>query len=249
MEEDMAVIPLHIREPANDKDYYGSPTVNFSGTATVKLPKDSKGVTLYYRWYSSIPPAVKQDHYAMNETAWTDPETPFSKTLGVGSHTITFAVSDREGQTLADMEAIQYGGVTGGAKGDNRCVIHVFKANMIEPVEEKILFINKEDNQFIAEAPLIWTNPDYKEVNRLRYRWEFIPSGEPKGRKTVDFTPDDQYKFEQYNELTVISYTGRLPEELVEGDYQLILHVEDKDGKLGGDQYTIQKCSVKKWEA
>jgi len=219
-----------------------------------------ENVTLYYRWYTSINPLAKTDHYAVNETVLTDPETPFSAQLGVGSHVITFAVSDRPCQTVADMEAIQHGGVTGGSEGDARCVIHVFKANMIAPVEKSTL--DKNNGTLIAESPLIWgkakpgtnpvqfeMNPEYDKVNRLQYRWEFIPIGLSDGRKTVNFIPaGNQYIFERNTTLMAIRYTGPLPDDL-NGNYRLILHVEDQKGVLGGHQASIAKCSVISWEA
>lgn len=255
----MPAISLNILEPASDTGYFGSPAVTLRG-AVIEPPKELENVILYYRWYSSINIEARLDHYAINETALTDPGTPFSTLLGVGSHIITFAVSDRPGQTAAEMEAMRHGGVTGGFAGDARCVIHVFKAKIIAPVENSILHKNNET--LIAEAPLIWgrvkpgtdpvqfeMNAEYDKVDRLKYRWEFVPIGLSDGRQTVNFVPaKNEYIFEEYvldqnSKLMVIRYTGPLPDNL-NGDYQMILHVEDRENKLGGHQATITNCTV-----
>jgi hypothetical protein len=252
----MTAICLKILEPTDDTAYFGSPQVTFRG-AVIGLPKELEHVTLCYRWYSSLNPA-EEDHYSMNETALTDPGAPFSAQLGVGSHVITFAVSDRLGQTAADMEAILHGGVTGGSKGDGKCVIHVFKANLIKPGESDVL--QRNTSTLIAEAPLIWgqvkpdtkpiqfeMNPEYHKVNRLQYRWEFTPIGSPSGRQAVNFIPaNNQYVFEQQDEdskLMILRYTGSLPGSLT-GDYRLTLHVEDNKDVFGGHQASIGKCTV-----
>ena len=67
----------------------------------------------------------------MNAAALTDPADPFPTTLELGTHVITFAAVDRAGETDADLEAIQHGGVTGGSDGDTQCLVHVFIANLI----------------------------------------------------------------------------------------------------------------------
>ena len=186
----------------------------------------------------------------MNVAALTDPADPFPTTLGLGTHVITFAAVDQAGETDADLAAIQHGGVTGGSDGDIQCLVHVFIANLIAPLNGAAL--SRALSVLEAAAPSSWgqatdtaglyeLNDLYHEINRLRYRWEFVPVGPPAGRATIDFIPDDdEYIFDPDTDPTTprIRYAGALPAAL-NAAYTLNLHVEDIEGALGGDQASI----------
>ena len=244
----MAVVGLEIVEPEHDTPFVGNGSATFIGGITA-LPEELDTVPLYYRWYSSLFPADK-DRYSINGAALTDPADPFPTTLGLGTHVITLAAVDRAGETDADLEAIQHGGVTGGSDGDTQCLVHVFIANLIAPLNEADL--SRALSVLEAAAPSSWgqatdtaglyeLNDLYHEVNRLRYRWEFVPVGPPAGRATIDFIPDiDEYTFDPDTDPITprIRYAGALPAAL-DAAYTLNLHVEDIEGALGGDQASI----------
>lgn len=148
----MAVVELEIVEPKNNTPFIGDGSVVFTG-GIKPLPEELNNVQLYYRWYSSLFPADK-DRYSMNVAALTDPGESFFTTLGVGTHAITFAVVDRAGETDADLETVQHGGVTGGSDGDAQCLVHVFIADLIEPVNEAEL--SRALSILEAAAPISW---------------------------------------------------------------------------------------------
>jgi hypothetical protein len=240
----MSVVGIQIVEPEHEAAFIAGGSVTLRGSITDK-PAELKNVSLYYRWYSSLY-AAEKDHYAIDDNVQSHPGTPFSPTLGLGSHVITLAASDRPLETDADLEAIQHGGMTGGSEGDAPCVIHVFIANLIAPLNAAV--ISRAFSILEAEAPGLWGKPvtpsgyepndDYHALNRLQYRWEFVPTGPPGGRATIDFIPDfEQYIFDPDTDPTTprIRYAGALPAALTAA-YTLNLHVEDIDGALGGDQ-------------
>jgi hypothetical protein len=246
----MSAVELQIVTPAHDTAIVGSPPVTFKGAIT-PLPEELAGVTLYYRWYSSLFPADK-DRYSIHPIALTNPGDPLVWTPGLGTHVISFAATDRPGETEADLDAVQHGGVTGGSEGDGQCLIHVFRANLVAPTDGAAL--NQAHSTLEAEAPALWgrptdtegvyePNPDYHDLNRLLYRWEFVPLGAPVNRNTVNFIPAlEQLTFDPEPNASlgpiVIRYQGALPAEL-NGQYTLTLHVEDKNGILGGDQTSL----------
>jgi hypothetical protein len=245
----MAVVDIQITAPAHDTGFFGTGQVSFQGTVTA-LPAELDGVALYYRWYSSLFPAEK-GRYAMNPDALTDPAGPYEGALGVGTHVITLAAFDRPGETDADLDAVAHGGMTGGSDGDDKCVIHVFIADIIFPGDGAVL--SRSGSTLEARAPVLWGKPDddtglfapnddYHALNRLRYRWEFQPLGRPAGRNTVSFTPAlEDYTFipETDPSMTRIRYGGALPPELT-GQYALVLHVEDSQETLGGHTASIR---------
>lgn len=219
--------------------------MTFRGALTEEVPEDVAGVTLYYRWYSSLfsgnETDIEQERFAMNVVEGvilTDPATEYSHALGVGTHAISFAATDQQDETTAAQETVLHGGVTGGAEGDGQCLIHVFKANLLSPRNNVPL--SRANATLVAEAPTLWgvkigntgiyePNADYHKINRLQYRWHFTPDGAPSGRREVDFVPalealafrepDDDFPF------THLRYEGPLPGELT-GRYNLTLHVE-----------------------
>lgn len=245
----MAVVALKITEPAHDSGFFGSGEVLFRG-AVAAMPPELKGVAMYYRWYSSLFPAEK-GRYSMNPAALADPAGPYEGDLGPGSQAITLAVFDRPGESDADLEAVAHGGMTGGSDGDGQCVIHVFIAAILVPADGAV--VSRAGAVLEARAPVLWgkwnkdagrfePNADYHALNRLRYRWEFRPLGPPPGRRIVNFTPaDEAYSFipEEDPGLTRIQHAGPLPPGL-NGQYTLVLHVEDSREILGGDTMSIR---------
>jgi hypothetical protein len=247
----MAAVELEIVVPACDTSYCGEVTVELKG-AIKELPAELQAATLYYRWYSNLFVGnPDEERFSINQAALTDPEQPYSTTLGIGSHVLTLAATDRPGESAADQEAVQHGGVCGGAKGDSRCVVHVFVANMLWSVPVPPV-LSRNACTLEAEAPSQWGMPGNgdmvpndtyhdEDVNRLQYRWRFEPIGPPAGRSPFELVPSlEQLTFvatEEDDEPVRVRYQGPLDSSMI-GDYDLILFVEDRLGELGGDSVT-----------
>ena len=188
----MAYISLAIIEPQNNSSVVGGQSVEFVGKA-LEIPDEALGSVLYYRWYSSLfsPTWSDPDHpdyFSVERNVLTRADTVFEWTPGIGSHVITFAVSDQNGETREQLEAITHSGVTGGSEeGDSQCLLHVFSAVPLPP-QGNINALPKTDFRLIAQAPTNWgslvpdsdpieytANVDYHKYNRLQYRWEIIP--------------------------------------------------------------------------
>lgn len=238
----MAVVEMNITSPQNNSAFHGDGSGILLRGEVITLPTELVDTPLYYRWYDSFF-AAEKGRYSVNASALSNPQSGYTVSLVLGSHAITLAATDVAGETDADLEAIQHGGMTGGGDGDNACVVHVFIANMMPPISP----LSRAASVLEAEAPVLWgqpipNTPDfelneiYHKINRLQYRWEFQPVGGPAGRNTVDLIPaNEAYIFFPPDDPTpaLIRYSGRLPDEL-HGNYTLRLHVEDAQGELGG---------------
>lgn len=257
----MAFVKLNIIEPINNLAFEGMGAVGFLGEV-VEMPDEVQSELLYYRWYSSL-----------YEPEWSDPENPdyfsiernvqnhadeeFTWLLDIGSHAITFAVSDRSTETKDDLMIIEHGGVTGGAEeGPGQCLVHVFKATLLDP-EGDLNNLPSGDLRLIAQAPAAWGKPipetdqfevneDYHAYNRLRYRWEIIPDDAAAQGFEYALEPEDMdfgfySDFNQDIEPTteddpnpddvfVICFEPPVEDLnlLSDGGYTLSLHVEDK---------------------
>jgi hypothetical protein len=167
----MTAVTLAITQPANGTVFFqGETQVRLAGQIVPTIPSELAGVPLHYRWYSSLFPSA-EDRYSINEAALSNPATPFDAPLGLGSHVISLAASDRPGETASDQNATNHGGVTGGAKGAGQCIIHLLRAVMVKPVAAGPP-LSKASSTLEAEAPLQWgreigttdtfePNPDY----------------------------------------------------------------------------------------
>ena len=258
----MSAVGLAIVEPTHNHAFTGTPSVTFRGELT-DVPDEVEGVTLFYRWYSSLfsgsEEDIEQKRFAMNAVRGvviTDPNSAYIHELGVGTHIISFATTDQKDETDEAQEAVQHGGVTGGAEGDGQCIIHVFKANLLAPGNNALL--SRANSTLEAESPALWgieidgagvyvPNEEYHKLNRLQYRWRFTPVGPPAGRTTVNFVPAvEDLVFQQpatATEVKRLRYQGPLPNELT-WQYNLTLHVEDKEGQLGGHTMTVTNIQV-----
>lgn len=246
----MATVGLAIAEPENDADFIGAPSVTFRGEETDR-PPELVETQMYFRWYSSLNPDADENRYSLNAAALTDAAEPYlSPALGVGSHVITFAASDRAAETAEEIELTEHGGVAGGLEGDPPCVIHVFRATIFAPAGGSIAHAGLE---LSAEAPLLWAvavgegdaktfefNADYHGYNRLRYHWRFVPTGAPSGRPTLDFTPaPEEFEFSDDPMPTHVIYRPVLPAAAT-GTYRIELIVEDaQDQGLGPDSDSV----------
>ncbi len=238
----MAVVTMNITSPLNNSAFHGNGSGILLRGEVDPLPEELEGAPLYYRWYDNFFGAT-QGRYSVNAAAQTDPRSGFTVSMVLGSHAVTLAATDQAGETDAELEAIQHGGMTGGGDGDSACLVHIFIANMIPPAAP----LSRASSVLEAEAPSLWGQPvddtssfelneAYHAINRLQYRWEFRPNGAPVDRDTVDFIPAaEDYLFipPEEPDPARIRYTGPLPVQL-DGNYRLYLHVEDSQGELGG---------------
>jgi len=243
----MSAIELSIETPEHDSVYTGSASVTFRGSATV--PDELTELPLYYRWYSNLFYSGEDERYSMNEPAQTSADVAYSTTLSLGTHAIAYAVSDVAGESQSEFESIQYGAVTGGAEGDSKCLVHVFKANILLPLDNSS--VSRSALVLEAEAPGQWgmsqdttvggppyvVNEDYQAINRLQYRWCFEPRGGPSGRPALEYTPSPgELLFQPYDseapetDPTRVVYTPSVPTGAI-GTYDITLYVEDNKGE------------------
>ena len=179
----------------------------------------------------------------MNAIALPTPEyrSPPAPDLGIGTHIITFAVSDRAGEKEPDFSAIRHAGVTGGASGARPCVIHVFKANILAPNNNQN--VSRVNLALKAEAPASWEINEYQDINRLAYRWLLEPLGEPAGRPSVD-TPKmgkgNQLQFKATIEPASLTYVFNSTNNQFKGNYRITLQVTDNsDAAIGTHTQSI----------
>ncbi len=251
----MAFIKLKIEEPIHDAVIVGAPVVvNFRGKVE-SLPEEASGIALYYRWYSSSVARIASDNttiegYSMNKAALGVPENPFPHALGMGSHVITFAVCDHPGETDDDFTSIRHGGVTGGRcsgrPGEHPCVIHVFKANILELTQGQV--VSRAGLKLIAEAPSAWSDNSYHEINRLAYRWKLEPVGSPASRPEFDsnMLAREELTFNaELNMLPTVSYTDTpmLPPSAT-GQYRISLFVVDKNDPVIGQHQDTRTVTL-----
>lgn len=238
----MALIKLRIikPDPADVKPIIGAPAeVTFIGAAT--LPDNS--AKLYYRWYASSVVRLSSDNkilgYSMHENAFENASMEYKHKLGLGSHVITFAVSDQQDEKQQDFDNIRNAAVTGGRLGDSACVIHVYAARIVGLSSA----ISKTNLKLSAEAPAEWdakyldveTNQyifPYQEINQLAYHWKLEPLGDPPGRSTHDsgsLDHGDQLTFSLKDDIhPIVTYQPDLSSTLendFEGPYRITLSV------------------------
>lgn len=256
----MALIKLSIEEPKHNNSINGMPAnVTFRGKVCV--PQERLAAELYYRWYSSSvvrlsssdPPIAKG--YSMNPAPISDPAVPFEYELGLGSHVITFAVSDQPGESNQDFENIQHAGITGGSSGDSACVIHVYAAKIVGFSSGKT--IPKTNLRLSAEAPAEWeakyldaeTNQyifPYQQINQLAYHWKLEPLGNPPGRsihESGQLDHGNKLSFSQDTGKPIVTYQPDLSsasENDFEGLYRVTLSVLNKKSGAPVDSARVE---------
>jgi hypothetical protein len=239
----MGEVSLAILEPKIDERMRVGPA-QAAMTLLGTLLRGGHG-TLYYKWYSGIDGELDEASQGLS----------LPTTLSVGSHVLTLTAKDKPGDALADLEKVREAGMTGGPPEDGveaPCVVHVFIAEMVEPLAGASL--DRTGSTLSAVAPKQWCklkdpndvnsgyelNNDYHKVNKIRYRWRFEPSGLPAGRVSADLVPaKEDLEFLPHpteSDLTIVRYSGPLPEQLLVplpdgsenvGGYTLTLRVEE----------------------
>lgn len=196
-------LELIIDAPTNDAVFVGSGdatsvAVDFKGH-TANAPS---GVTLYYKWYSSLYLAPDANHVPLNASDSTGkPLQPPNYTaiqcqqlLGVGSHTITFTASDQEADTQKALANIKVSAMAGGPPpaAKSPCVIHVLVAQPVWPTPaQQVLHLNRSDGSVIgmtdttgasvsglqAAAPIKWNR--LKVVKQTGKDDTYVPELDP----------------------------------------------------------------------
>jgi hypothetical protein len=222
----MNIVPLQIIEPANGQRLTGTGSVHMSGMVGAPGPAG-----LFFKWYSSL---------AANPLGTT---LDFTTNLGVGSQIITFSAKDIAGDAPADIQRVQRAGMAGGpAIAQNPCILHVFTAKIVRP-DRAGASVTKAAPGLAAEAPSAWDKPDYRQVNRLRYRWRFALLGAPPGTPPTEIAPaPDELEFrpvqagDPSGTVPQLRYTKPLPAALAAGNHRLTLRVEDaQEPAIGTD--------------
>lgn len=263
----MAFVELSITEPENNLALEGLQSLDFIGSV-VTMPEEVQGLALYYRWYSSLyEPTLGADdkpyYFSIGQNTQTQADEVFSWTPGIGTHAITFAVSDQAGETLEEFKAIEHSGLSGGAEeGDGQCLVHVFIAVALAP-EGDLTNLPRTSLRLIAQAPAGWGSPvpettpvvyeaseDYHKYNRLRYRWQLLPSDAT--AQDFEYSPAPQdMEFGRYSDFNtdierstvdtpnpldvfVVSFEPPLADlNQLSGVYTITLHVEDSQQPNG----------------
>ena len=237
----MGEVKLAILEPQNGQRFVGQSQANVRLRGNILSTGHG---TLYHRWYGASSGAINTP---------SDNPLDLTKPLAVGSHVLTFTAKDRPGDALADLEAVREAGMAGGPPEEGvetPCVVHVFIAQVVEPAAGATL--SRAGSTLTAVAPGQWgrrvgasdvyePNGDYHEVNRIRFRWRFIPSGRQTGRASGDLAPSVQELVfgVTANNPPTVRYQGPLPGGLGTGSYTLTLRVED-----GGDPAVGHETSL-----
>jgi hypothetical protein len=254
----MSVVVLEILEPKHDSNFKGTRAVSLRGA----LRSTGHG-TLFYKWYSNLgafpplpAPTEANPDSSLNRAAHAAPS--FDAQLAVGTHIITLAAKDVAEDKADKLKDVKHAGMAGGPPqvppppNAAPCVIHVLVAEMTKPLQDASL--SKANATLAARVPPLWEDKEYQlNINRLRYRWRFEPTGAPAGRSTVDFEPqlifdpplnsapplkpklkNPPFEFDADN--SIMSYRGALPPALGTGSYKLWLRVERKDDSSVGHE-------------
>jgi len=257
----MSTVSLQILSPAHNTTFVSAAadTVNLRGEVT-----QATSGTLYYKWYSSLnnPAGINSPQDAAKAALnWPNHNAlALTVPLAVGSHILTFTAKDVEGESLADLQAVQLAAVAGGPpKAQQPCLIHVFRATMITaPGSPAPLPLGQGNAVLMAEAPLKWSKKDaqgnfvwddeYHAINRIRYRWRFEPgAGGPPiaGLPALNASDGEIAAFQSHLQFQPIGndhppylrYQGSLPTALqVNTIYRLVLRVEDTQPPHTGDE-------------
>ena len=256
----MVAVNLKIAEPLHHRKFIADETVRLVGEI-VESPAELNGVTLYYRWYSSLfLSQYDKNLFSINGSKnieITDPKMPYDIELEIGSHVITLAATDVQSEALSEQSSIKHGGVTGGSKegSPEACIIHVFKAEIIEPLNRGAI---SPQYPICVRGPITWwkkknplpnppdepfeINADYHVVNRIQYRFVFDPVGPPEDRPQLELIPDKaELRLDQSEEeIQMDQLLYHLPPDAdLTGTYTLTLYVQDIDDENIDDQVSI----------
>ena len=232
----MAVVTLQILAPPHGSDFAGSGAVRLRGAVL-----SSGHPPLFFKWYSSLvpPPAPTSKDASIPLPAGAN-VMDFTPAAGLplGSQVITFSAKDVAGESPSELQSVLNAGMAGGpaaAANPAPCVIHVYLASIAAPAAGAIL--SKAAATLAASAPRGWDQAEYQQINALRFRWKFTPSGAPAGRASADLVPTlAQLAFNPQQQR--VTYSGALPGALGTGNYNLTLRVEKISSPTIGHEAT-----------
>lgn len=240
----MGEVKLAILEPQNGQRFVGPSQTNVRLRG--KVLSTGHG-PLFFRWYGGASGALNTP---------SDNPLDLTKPLAVGSHVLTFTAKDRPGDAPEDLKAVREAGMAGGPPEEgvaSPCVVHVLVAQVVAPLAGATL--SRAGSTLTAVAPGQWgklvdladpasgyeLNGDYHEVNRVRYRWRFQPSGLPARRTSGVLVPSVQQLVfgVSANDPPTVRYQGPLPGGLSTGNYTLTLRVEDVGDAAVGHETSL----------
>lgn len=232
-------VALRIVEPAHG--------AGIAGTAPVRLRGEVVGGSaagLFFTWYSTLNPAATGAHPELNAADHSAAKLDWTTPLDVGTHVLTLAAADRDGSSLAAINAVTRAGVAGGAPGPANptpCVVHRLMAVLRTPAADGAA-LSRAGATLEMRAPLRWAKQDppgsgpyvsdaaYHAVNGIRYRFRFAPDGPPPAGRTAEIVPAaSAFAYFVDAGLPYLRWQGPLPANLANGNYLLTLVVETLD--------------------
>jgi hypothetical protein len=203
---------------------------------------------LFFTWYSTLNPAATSAHPELNAADHSAARLDWTTPLDVGTHVITLAAADRDGSSVAAVQAVTRAGSTGGAPAAANpapCVVHRLLAVLRAPAADGAS-LSRADAVVEMRAPVRWgreTAPGsgvyvkdaaYHAVNGIRHRFRLAPVGPADPARTAEWTPGvDAFAFFLDAGLTYLRWRGALPGNVANGAYVLTLFVETLDGAVG----------------
>lgn len=227
----MAAVGLNIVQPVNGAYIAGDDPVQLRGEL-----QSGSAAGLFFKWYSTMNPAATESHPELNAAdhgaailAWATP-------LELGTHVITLAAADREGNDLASIQAITRAGSAGGPAAPANsapCVVHRLRAVWKTPSANGAS-VSKASATLEMRAPALWAKEEYQDINGIRFRFRFAPNGPPDAAKTAEIIPGaDAFDFFFADDKPYLRWHGALPGNLGTGAYLITLFVESLDGTVG----------------
>lgn len=167
----------------------------------IVLQGDGDTSGLYCRWYANFAKVDfskpdKPQYALLNVSKPSDSHELTEQDYRMGSHLIVLAATDQPTETLAALELVRHSVVTGGKGGKDcagACIIHIFKANILSPLDNATITGDKVD--LIAEAPLLWCDPDYQNYNHLQFEWRVTATAKGPDQEFVFQIDPDEFAF------------------------------------------------------
>lgn len=237
----MADPVLRILQPANG--------AKIAGTGDVRLQaqlQSGSATGLFFKWYSTLNAAASSAHPELNAADHSAAKLDWTTPLDVGTHVISLSATDRDGNDLPSIKGVTRAGSTGGAPvpaNPAPCVVHRLWATLKTPAANGAT-LSRASSLIEARAPSRWAkkdtignyvmDTDYHQLNGIRYRFRFEPSGAPDPSKTAEVIPSaNALTFFIADSTPYVRWSGALPGNLANGPYVLTLFVESLDGSVG----------------
>jgi hypothetical protein len=240
----MADLALKILEPLNG--------ARIAGSAAVRLRASASGNTagLFFKWYSTINPAATVAHAELNAADHSAAALDFTTLLDVGTHVITLAAADQDGNDLDSVKQVTRAASTGGGpSAPAPRLVHRYVAVLKTPAAGATL--SRAEAILEVRAPSSWAkpvgrehdachdppqsaewvmDPAYQAINGLQYRFRFAPATlDPAHAADLTPAPGSFVFFIDDRGLPYLRWMGELPLNLLNGNHSLTLYVESPD--------------------